>query len=1186
MRFKSFISLPPLLLTIMSVLLGASPQTAEEKLVPQTERDELRHGLSVESRTTEGTPLEPDDISKTDARSEPDGVPSNGIDTEASYDGDIVTPPKSPTASLASLQRRAGMTVELVASEPDIRDPVAFDWGPDGSLWVAEMRDYPNGISWNKQGDPVGEPGGCVRRLVDTDRDGRHDIAYEFLTNVPFVSGVKAWRNGVLVTAAPDLFYAEDTDGDGRADKREVLFRGFAEGNQQHRVNGMRWGVDQWLYLANGHSGGTIQSVNTGDSVPMRGRDLRIKPDDGQIELQSGASQQGRVSDDYGNWFGGDNSNPVWHYALDETYLGRNPHFAPPNAAHPISIAPGAAPVFPASRTVARFNDFDRANRFTSACSPELFRDDFGLQHEPRRFMYVCEPVHNLVAREVVTDNATTFTSRRDESEQNREFLAWADNWVRPSMVRTGPDGALWIADMYRLVIEHPEWIPKAWQDRLDLRGGTDKGRIYRVRFDHVPAHHDGIVPWYTLDRRTTDQLVASLDSSNGTLREMVQQLIFWRDDRSAIEPLHRLVDTATWPAARINALYLLDSFDALSDSMLVSLIKLDTGALSRHAIRLAEPRLAESSALRDTLIEAARRRAVTGAERRSRQQLAYSLGNCNDPRCGKTLARLLVDYQDDPYLTAAVMTSVNPDNVSDLSRALTERSAPPHVHSQILGFSVAMDRPEGIGAALESAAERLEPLDRFTMMRTVVEAIDRRGTTLDAFLTEGGRRAADGILSAAREVAHSPDVPARTRASAIALLGRQPDRFDDDRHTLLSCVSPLHPLRVQEAAVTALMRAVPESAPTTLLAKWPTLSPAIRQVLVDQLLSRDEAAVQLLELSKSGSVPPSQISARHRQQLLRSKNADVVDLAESVFMKSTSTRKEVVERFADVPSLPSDAERGKQIFVKHCASCHRFGDEGHHVGPDLAALSNRSPSTLLTSILDPNRAVEDKYVEYSVATTGGQQFSGLLTSENAASIRLTMADGKQQDVLRNEIEEIRSTSKSLMPEGLEQDIKPQAMADLLHYLRSVVTPPKRFPGNHPQIAPVRDDGSIRLFAIHARIYGPTLVLEPQYRNLGSWKSSSDRATWTLDVPKGGTYEVNLDYACDEATAKNRFDIQAGDQSLQGTVPSTGHWGNYVWSQVGEITLPKGRVDITLRATSPLRGELGDFRTIILEPKP
>src|SRR5262249_13135572 len=152
----------------------------------------------------------------------------------------------------------------------------------------------------------------------------RYVKATVFLDNLPFPTGVLPWRKGVIVTCAPEIFYAEATKGSGKADKRVTLYTGFVEGNQQHRVNGLVWGLDNWLYVANGDSGGRIRSAKTGKVVNIGGRDLRIRPDEGDLDAQTGQTQFGRCRDDRGHWFGGNNANPVWHFVLADHYLRRN----------------------------------------------------------------------------------------------------------------------------------------------------------------------------------------------------------------------------------------------------------------------------------------------------------------------------------------------------------------------------------------------------------------------------------------------------------------------------------------------------------------------------------------------------------------------------------------------------------------------------------------------------------------------------------------------------------------------------------------------------------------------------------------------------------------------------------------------------------------------------------------------
>ena len=294
------------------------------------------------------------------------------------------------------------------------------------------MRDYPLGL------DGHGQPGGVVKVLEDTDADGRLDRAVPFLENIAFPSSLMPWGKGLLIAAAPDVFYAEDTDGDGRADVRKVLLTGFNPGNQQHRINGFEWGLDGWVYAANGDSGGTVQSLATGKSVSISGRDLRFRPDTGELETVSTQTQYGRRRDDWGNWFGNNNPTWLWHVTLPEHYLRRNPELAVKRVQHTLANYPDSTRVFPASSPLVRPNQPWSLNHVTSGCSPTPYRDTlFGPEFATS--VFASEPVHNAVHREVLESDRDGFTSHRAKGEEASEFLASTDNWFRPVTTRTGP---------------------------------------------------------------------------------------------------------------------------------------------------------------------------------------------------------------------------------------------------------------------------------------------------------------------------------------------------------------------------------------------------------------------------------------------------------------------------------------------------------------------------------------------------------------------------------------------------------------------------------------------------------------------------------------------------------------------------------------------------------------------------
>jgi putative membrane-bound dehydrogenase-like protein len=1085
-------------------------------------------------------------------------------------------PPKSPAEALQAFTIRPGMQIEVVASEPLIVDPVAFDWGPDGRLWVVEMHDYPTGIDGNWK------PGGRVEVLEDTDGDGKYDKSTRFLDGLEFPTGIKVWRKGCLVTAAPEIFYAEDTDGDGKADKRETLYQGFGEGNQQHRVNGLRWGLDGWLYVGNGDSGGIIKSLKTGEEVNVNGRDLRVHPETGGIDAQTGNTQFGRERNDWGDWFGGNNSNPIFHYTLEDDYLRRNPHAAPPELRHQISVAPGASPVYPKSRTLARFNDFAMANKFTSACSQIIYRDNFlGKEFEGNYF--VCEPVHNLVHREPVVSDGCTFKAQRAGDEQESEFLASSDNWFRPSMCRVGPDGALWIADMYRFVIEHPKWIPPEIQAKLDLRAGDDKGRIYRVYPKYASPRQ-----FVRLDKLDAAGLVAALETPNGWQRDKAHELLLERNDKKAIGPLTKLLANSKLPQARLHALYAVDQLGGLSDGALIAALKDEHGGIRRHAIRLAESRLKKTPALAGKLLSLA-----SDADPMVRLQLAYTLGETQEADASAALANLAIANHADPYITAAVMSSLTKENIGlVLASVLTgdgDQRAPESIVQRLLALATAFGDDTVVNKALASI---LQPADgqlgsrQFAALAGILDVLERQKKSLDKLLDGSSRPRAKALYVEARKLAADDAADVAVRTTAIRLLGRGIDGQSEDIDRLGSLLTPQTPAELQSAAVAALGRLPAADVPKKLLAGWLSHTPALRGQILDALLARSNWTGELLDAIETQEVPGNQIDARHRQQLVTYRTESLRARAEKLLAGAVdANRQKVLNEYKSALTATGDVTKGKAVFAKRCANCHRLENVGHYVGPDLTALADRSSSVILIAVLDPNRAVEDRYLDYLAQTTDGRQVTGMLLAETGNSITLAGPEGKQTVLLRSEIEQLKSSGKSLMPDGVEKDISLPEMTELLAYVRSIGAPPKKFPGNKPEVVRAFNDGSIRLFAENARIYGPTAIFEEKWRNVGWWQSPEDHVIWSLEVPTAGEYNVVIDYACDNGAAGDSYVIDVAGQRISSKAEATGTWENYRSKTLGTVKLPVGPTELVVRPDGPIRSALMDLRGVRLTPK-
>ncbi|MBS0210465.1 MAG: hypothetical protein JSS27_16095 [Planctomycetes bacterium] len=972
-------------------------------------------------------------------------------------DDGFSVPPTPADKALATFEVHRDMQLELVAAEPLVMDPVAIDWGPDGKLWVVEMADYPLGI------DGKGKPGGRLRYLEDKDGNGTYESSTLFLDGLNFPTGVMAYRRGVLVTAAPEIFYAEDRDGDGRADHREALYVGFGEGNQQHRVNGLRWGLDNWIHCANGDSNGVIESKLTGQKVDISGRDFRIRPWTGEIETQTGRSQFGRDTDDWGNWFGTSNSRPLTHFVIPDEYLRRNPQAAVTLTTHEVPEIPGPAPIFPISKTLERFNDYDRANRFTSACGSCFYRDDRlddptngqpSAEHSSfRGNAFICEPVHNLVHREVITPSGATFVGRRAPEEQQREFLASRDPWFRPVMARTGPDGALYIVDMYRLVIEHPQWIPEHWQKRLDLRAGHDRGRIYRV-------YRRGVKPRTVprVNKLATAELVAILASSNGTLRDMAQKQLVTNRDLMAVKGIRKLLEDNLIDGSALTAsacLATLDGLGAIDSDLIAKALKAKHAGILRLVIRLSEPFYDRSPRIVQQLSE------LQPKDTQVALQQTLSLGSvANSDQITKgRIAPLAVQYADDPLIASAVACAIHGQNATAILAAITEdvildskKSAPPEITYR-LGLAIGKsDNREDIFNAAKYATYNIvppgEPVTkwpkfwRVSLLRGLLDGIDARGRDWEKFfgdthsfeyrLFDGGIKAF--LANEIRKLVQNDGADVSLRAEAIQLLGRRPDDLATARIILLELLGSRQPAAIQQAAARSLARQSDEKLAEEFLNRLSSLSPSVRGTIIDSLLNRTIWTQRLLDRIEAGTLPPTEIDAARRQRLLKSKDDGIRSRAEKL-LAPDSNRQQVVDSFADVATLPGDKARGLEAFRRRCSTCHKWGDVGVQVGPDLLGMRDRSRQSLLIAILDPNRAVETKYIGYTAITTAGVAHVGIVENETASSIVLLGPEGKRVDLLRADLDEFQSTSKSMMPEGLEKDLGKQDLADLLMLL-------------------------------------------------------------------------------------------------------------------------------------------------------
>lgn len=932
--------------------------------------------------------------------------------------------PLDPAAAMKTLRVPKGFTIDLVASEPQVLDPVAFDWDTRGRLWVVEMADYPLGLGDN------GAAGGRVRMLEDRDRNGSYEHSQIFAEGLNFPNGIITWRDGIIVTAAPDVIFLRDTDGDGKADDREVLLTGLTEGNQQLRANGLRWGLDNWIYVAaGGHHGKygvdtAVRSSRAGTEVKIGSRDFRFRPDTGEVQPQSGPTQFGRNRDDWGNWFGTQNSRPLWHYVLPDHYLSRNPHFAPPEGR--VLIPPMPSPlVYPAKPPQKRFHGFEQSGHFTSACSGMIYRDErlfptsqgMGSGWD-KLDAFTCEPFHNLVQHIGVTREGPSYSGGRVGAEGEPDFLAGTDRWFRPVMARTGPDGGLWIADMYRYMIEHPQWLPEEGKAALlpHYREGDDRGRIYRIR-----RSEDSISPIPDLE---DGNIVDFLSSPNGWQRDKAQQLILWRNDRSVIPQIAALVSDAPDPRTRVQALATLDGLQALEESHLLTALSDKHPGVRCNALRLAE-------SIHTPAVEKAVLKLADDPDAAVRLQCAFTLGEMPASEATTSvLAKRLI--AEDQFMVAAASSSMLP-HFSGLVSSCPDDALPAY-RTKLAEMALNLEDRESFK---ELALPLLSTIPDTLLLLDLLRARNHSLAVLEE--TPELKSGFQKVLTDARSKLKDESANSSQRIDAAALLSRYPADEKTGFDFLAARISPATAPDNFSRILNAFRNRSDNRVSGVLLEKWSGLSPAARAQVTELLLSKQDWTNHFLDAVEKKEIRAVEVSPSVKSRLAKHP-IKATRLRAAALLAGTSgkLRAEVVASYAPALKKKGDPARGLAVFQKACLACHKHGKTGiSDLGPDLATVADHPPEKLLANILDPNLDIQPGYHAYNCQLQNGEQLFGLIAGESASGISLKQLDGKTRNLLRTDIASLVSANVSLMPEGLEASITVEEMADLIAFLKA-----------------------------------------------------------------------------------------------------------------------------------------------------
>lgn len=977
----------------------------------------------------------------------------------------------SPSEALRSFVLEPGYRIDLVAAEPLVQDPVAIAFDERGRLYVVENRGYPDPL----EGQPPEPPRGVIALLTDKDHDGRFDTRSDFATGLTYPNGVMVWDGGVFVTMAPDLLYLKDTDGDGVADERRVVLTGFnATRTAQIRFSHPTLGPDGWIYLTSGLNGGKVTAPGHPERAPVvfSSSDSRYHPSTGAFELVGGQGQYGLTFDDEGRRFICANRHPVWQVVLEPAQLQRNPDLAFPDTVQEVSKVGAEAVVWPLTRdlTTASFHPTligtPHAGTFTSASGVHIHRGD-ALPEGHAGSVFIAESAQNLVQRQVLEPAGVTF--RSTPARSGVEFLASRDSWFRPVQLANGPDGALYVVDMYRKDIDHPAYVPEESRHLFDFTAGRGMGRIYRVAAVSRPPGGRESLP----ATQSTNQLVATLGHRNAWWRETAQRLLVERQAADAEAQLRAFAKASAAFAkasasqagddalARLHALWTLDALGLLTAADVRTALHDASAGVRENAVRVTERRLRAWPELVDPLLTMA-----DDGDARVRLHVALALGESDDPRSVVALALIARRDGADRWVRAAVLSGVRGRTASFLdafqsskatAASVAARAAVMQDLGRLYGASESRERCIALVSAIADPGAELswQP----AALAGLAEGLRARAASAPApnptgtddvsalmALVSGDQpeaRAArarlDIQMSRAAALAVIEDAPMEQRLPAIELLS-QGDAASASG-PLLQLMAPSRPALVQVAAVRALTRMRDTSAAASLLepARWQAYTPRVRDAVLTAMTAENRLAETLLDAVARKDVAPAAIGPSRARRLVAHPDPRISSRAKTLLAGLDAAGGLPVYQRArtDVLARTGVPSRGRQQFAAQCVACHTFGSAGGRVGPDLSGIRNQPADTLLLHILVPDYEITPGYESYTAQTRDGRTLTGRLESETAASLTIRDAAGEPHTVLRTDVVSLAGAQGSLMPATFHEVLSAQDLADLIAYLKA-----------------------------------------------------------------------------------------------------------------------------------------------------
>lgn len=951
----------------------------------------------------------------------------------------------------AGFQIEKGFRMKLVASEPLIKDPVDLEFNEKGEALVLEMPGYPFEDQQSR-----------IILLKDKNNDGTYDDKVIYAEGLQLASSILPYKKGVLVAAPPFLLHVIDTDEDDIADKTDTLMSGFSTGNLQHNYNGLTYGIDNWIYAANGGNSG--QPFWWGDSssvIDLRGEDFRFNLDKHLMErIGESSGGFGLAINEWGHIFETHNLEHISQSVFPQHYMGSTPL----SIRHTLSNISdheenGLSRIYPIGEQESRVNHPEQSGYFSGSCGISHYGGgSFGSEYD--HTIWVADVVLNLIHLDKINNSGSASAASR--VMQQREFLACTDRSFRPVNMTVGPNGDMYIVDMYREVIEHPEWIPDDIEATLDLHAGKDQGRIYQISKTERSSDKADISKL-----KTTDGIVKSLGDSNQWMRNTAHRLLM--EDKLIETETELLAEALDDENAfmRLHALWILSEQNLLTPSQLIAKMQDAVSGIRENALKITEHTIDSESGILELAMTL-----LTDESQRVRMQAALTLSTVDSQvllPLKKQLSEAILKSSQmdmDQWNVAALslaaksisadvfqhlVAQTNPDEklLTSLGRSGAQnQSALTTVLKSLNEFDGKAEIKNSIIAALtESLDPAINPKGLIPYLNSLEAQGDVNLISSIAGMRKKFKLPASKIYLANSKAAFSKiadqSMQTDVRLAQLALIDLVP--ISQKSELLYTCLSNKEPISIQEAALKQLWEADDPVIGSRLVKLWPELGPISRRYAGDILLYKQAHHDALLTGLENGSINIGEMNfdlERRRTLLWWTDDENTKRRAEALFSDSgVVNRKEAIDNMREALTLTGLPTKGLEVFTSLCAQCHMYGSVGKNVGPVLTEINRKSKEQLMNDILDPNAASDTKYINHKIEMADGTLHIGIVDLETDDKITIKKMGGLTVTIDKKAMKSFVSLGTSMMPEGLEGSMTHQDMADLLAFLQNSVTP-------------------------------------------------------------------------------------------------------------------------------------------------